>query len=317
MKADHWFAAAQAALALLNISVLDTQMISVIKANLNYKTDLSRLKIINCKVHEYYLEKAWMRFENAGFKPLLIKGWAAAQYYPEPFNRIYNDIDFIINPEKYDKAVKFLKSFPESQAIDLHKGARHLDSLSYENLYENSRLIKCGETMIRVLRPEDHLRVLCVHWLNDGGAKKDRLRDIYYAVANRPSDFDWDRCLNTVSSTRKKWILCAIGLTRKYLELDLTDTPFENQTIEIPGWLINAVEKEWASDVVLKPLHYCLDNKRELFRQIKKRIPPNPIQATIELEGEFDDKPRALYQIGDIFFRLKPSVKRIAKSFFG
>ena len=134
--------------------------------------DFFRLKLLTYKVQEHRLEKAWMRFENAGFKPLLIKGWAAAQCYPKPYNRFYNDIDLVIDRLEYDEAVDFQKGFQENTAIDLHSGARRLDSLSYENLYANSRLVKCGQTSVRVPRPEDHLRILCVHWLNDGGAKK-------------------------------------------------------------------------------------------------------------------------------------------------
>jgi hypothetical protein len=277
--------------------------------------DFQRFNTLTYKVHEYHLEKAWIRFENAGFKPILIKGWAAAQFYTEPVERRYNDIDLIIEPDKYDEAIEFLKSFTENTAIDLHKGARQLDSLSYDSLYTNSQTIKCGKIEVRVLRPEDHLRVLCVHWLTDGGAHKIRLWDIYYIVKNRPADFDWERCLNEISLTRRKWIVCTLGLACKYLGLNVEDTPIAEEVKDIPQWLIKAVEKEWKSDVNLEPLHYFLHDKKNLFRQIKKRIPPNPIQATIDMEGEFDNRPRIFYQIGDIFFRLTPSVKRIAKSF--
>lgn len=276
--------------------------------------DFQRFNSLTYKVHEHYLEKAWMRFENAGFKPILIKGWAAAQFYTDPIKRRYNDIDLIIEPDKYDEAMEFLASFDENTAIDLHKGARQLDSLSYESLYANSQTIKCGKTEVRVLRPEDHLRVLCVHWLTDGGAYKIRLWDIYYAVKNRPADFDWERCLNEISPTRRKWIVCTIGLACKYLGLNVEDTPIADEVKDIPQWLIKTVEKEWKSDVKLMPLHYFLHDKKNLFRQIKKRFPPNPIQATIDMEGEFDNRPRIFYQIGDIFFRLTPSIKRIAKS---
>jgi hypothetical protein len=276
--------------------------------------DFQRFNTLTYKVHEHYLEKAWMRFENAGFKPILIKGWAAAQFYTDPIKRRYNDIDLIIEPGKYDEAMEFLASFNENTAIDLHKGARQLDSLSYESLYVNSQTIKCGKTEVRVLRPEDHLRVLCVHWLTDGGAYKIRLWDIYYAVKNRPADFDWARCLNEISPTRRKWIVCTIGLACKYLGLNVEDTPVADEVKDIPQWLIKTVEKEWKSDVKLVPLHHFLHDKKKLFRQIKKRIPPNPIQATINMEGEFDNRPRIFYQIGDIFFRFTPSVKRIAKS---
>jgi hypothetical protein len=276
--------------------------------------DLIGLNTLTYKVHEYNLEKAWIGFENTGFKPILIKGWYIAQFYNEPFSRRYSDIDLIINPKDYSEAIKFLQSFKENIAIDLHNGARHLDSVSYENLYENSRLVKCGETEVRVLRPEDHLRVLCVHWLTDGGENKERLWDIYYAVANRSKDFDWDRCLNVVSEKRRKWIVYTIGLAHKYLGLDVSDTPIAHEVGNFPKWLIETLEKEWKSDERLIPLHQCLHDKKRLFKQIKKRIPPNPIQATIDMEGDFDNKPRIFYQIGDIFFRLKPSITRLIKT---
>lgn len=154
------------------------------------KLNLRRIKLLKYKVHEHRIEKAWKRFENAGFKPLLIKGWAAAQYYTESSERQFNDVDLVFAPEEFERAEKLLEEFTENTAIDLHKGTRHLDTLPFDTLYANSQIIKCGQTAVRVPRPEDHLRILCVHWLVDGGAKKDKLWDIYYAVENRPPDFD-------------------------------------------------------------------------------------------------------------------------------
>ena len=281
------------------------------------QTNLLRLKQLNFKVHEYRIEKAWKRFENAGFKPILIKGWAAAQYYSEPSDRQFNDIDLTVKPEEFTRAEFFQNNYRgDNTAIDLHRGLRQLDTLSFDELYRRSQIVKCGQTEVRVLCREDHLRVLCVHWLIDGGAKKEKLEDIYYAVENRPAEFDWNRCLNVVSKTRRRWIVCTIALAVKYLGLDLKDTPLADETVEIPKWLIKALEKEWRSDVPLLPIHYYLTNRKELWRQIKKRIPPNPIQATIDMEGEFDNRPRMFYQAGDVFFRLKPSVKRITKRLF-
>lgn len=279
--------------------------------------NLLRLRQLNFKVHEYRIEKAWNRFLNAGFKPFLIKGWAAAQYYDNPFDREFNDIDLVIEPEDFERAEFYQNNYREDNtAIDLHRGLRQLDTLSFDDLYERSQIVRCGQTEVRVLCPEDHLRVLCVHWLIDGGAKKEKLADIYYLVKNRSPEFDWERCLNVVSQTRRKWITCTIALAGIYLDLDLKDTPLAAEKVEIPKWLLKALEKEWQSDVLLLPIHYYLNNRRELWRQIKKRIPPNPIQATIDMEGEFDNRPRFFYQTGDIFFRLKPSVKRITRRLF-
>ena len=93
--------------------------------------DFQRFNTLTYKVHEYHSEKAWMRFEKAGFKPILIKGWAAgSQFYTEPVKRRYNDIDLIIEPDRYDEAIEFLKNFTENIAIDLYKGVRQLDTFN-------------------------------------------------------------------------------------------------------------------------------------------------------------------------------------------
>ncbi len=288
-------------------------MISVKKSETAVEADLKRIRLLNYKVSEYRVEEAWKRFENAGFKPLLIKGWAAAQYYDEPADRRFDDVDLAFDHSEYEGAVGFLKNLEGSTAIDLHDEVRHLDTLDFKTLYANSQLIKCRETEIRVLCAEDHLRVLCVHWLIDGAAKKDKLYDIYYLLKNRPADFDWDRCLNVVSQNRRRWILCTIGLAHKYLGLEVADMPFAESIEAVPGWLIKAVEKEWQSETFVVPLHFVLNDWGSFWKQIKKRVPPNPIQATVEMEGSFDDGWRIYYQIGNTFQRLMPSVTRIIK----
>lgn len=270
--------------------------------------------MLQLRLFERRIAEASAFFRENNIEPVLIKGWAAAQVYPESFQRYFTDIDLLVPPDKYENAVKCLERFDNKHLIDLHKGARHLDSLSFENLFANSKIVECGETEIRILRPEDHLRVLCVHWLNDGGADREKLWDVYYAVENRPPDFDWDRCLNVVGEKRKKWIICAVGLAQKYLNLNLENTPLGEIKIEIPRWLTKTIEKEWQSDARLLPLEACLNDRRRLWQQIKKRFPPNAVQATIEMEGDFDEKSRLKYQLGNVFQRLKPSVRRITKN---
>lgn len=172
-------------------------------------------------------------------------------------------------------------------------------------------------TEVRLLRPEDHLRILCVHWLTDGGANRERLWDIYYAVENRPVNFDWDRCLKSVDKRRRKWVVCAIGLAHLYFGLRVEDTPLATEAKLIPEWVIKAVEKEWADEIRLRRLHDCLYDRKEFFRQLKKRFPPNAIQATVLTGGEFDDKPRTFYQIKKILMRTIPSIKRITGRLLG
>ncbi len=273
--------------------------------------NLSVWKHLKLKIHEDRIEKAWERFENAGFKPVLIKGWAAAQYYTNPSDRQFGDLDLVFAPEEFDRAEKLAEEFVGELAIDLHRGVRHLDTVPFNILYANSQIVSCGKKSVRVLRREDHLRILCVHWLIDGGAKKDKLWDIYHAVKNRPVDFDWEACLDVVSTTRRRWIICTIFLAHKYLALDLTDTPLISEKIVVPRWLTVTLEKEWRSGNNLFPMHFLLNDPKALWRQIRKRFPPNPIQATVETEGEFDERTRILYQIGNICQRAVPSIKRI------
>lgn len=267
---------------------------------------------LHSKIQEEKIKKAFELFRANEIEPILIKGWAAALFYTQKSERIYADIDLCIEPEMFQKAYEISQSEEIKKLnVDLHRGLRHLDTVSWQNLFENSRLIKIHDAKIRILRPEDHLRVLCVHWLTDGGAYKEKLWDIYYAVEKRPEDFDWERCLGVVTEKRRRWIICTIGLAHRYLGLSLKDTPIEAEAKKLPEWLISAVEREWKSNVRLKPLHTCFRDGKQLLEQILKRIPPNPIQATIELEGSFDDRSRVFYQVGNIFSRSVPTLKRL------
>ncbi len=270
-----------------------------------------RWHLIQFKLQEHRIIKTFELFRKYNIEPILIKGWAAARNYPNREDRVFLDTDICVAPHEYEKSLKILAGKEEKNLmVDLHNGLRHLDTLGWDELFENTVTVRLHETDIRILRPEDHLRVLCVHWLNDGAAYKGRLWDIFYAVENRPTDFNWNRCLNVVDSKRRKWIICAIGLAHRYFGLELKNTPISAEAELIPRWVIQAVEKEWADETRLRRLHDCLKDRKEFVRQLKKRFPPNPIQATIDTNGEFDDKPRIFYQIGNILIRVKPSIQR-------
>ncbi len=274
-----------------------------------------KFNLIQFKVNEHRIGQIWKFFEVGGFEPILIKGWVTARTYPKPHQRQFVDIDLVFKTKQFEPAKKYYDNKSFGILIDFHKEVRHLDSLSFERLFENSELAKCGGVQIRILCEEDHLRLMCVHWLNDGGEYKDKLWDIYHAVNNRKSDFDWNKCLGVVNEKRRFWIVCAIGLCQKYLDLDLAATPISDAGQNLPKWLIKTLEKEWASEIRLKPLDHYFATKKELWIQLKKRFPPNPIQATIETDGYFEKYPRFYYQTLDIIKRIKPSFTRISAKF--
>jgi hypothetical protein len=278
-------------------------------------TDETRWNLLQAKAMQVRSVKAFALFREQGIEPILIKGLAAARLYPEPGSRASIDMDLAVSSGDFEPAQKIARSAAANGlAIDLHRELRHLDTVEWKDLFDNSQLIDVEGGTIRVLRHEDHLRVLCVHWLTDGGANKEKLWDIYHGVNNRGNDFDWGRLLGIVSERRRRWLVCAIGVAHHFLGLDLTDTPVEDEAVNIPTWVVKTVQKEWANKIRFRPLETVWNDPKELLQQIPKRLRPNPIWATIEMEGSFDAKTRVFYQVGSFFHRIIPSYRRVSQS---
>lgn len=257
--------------------------------------------------------KAFNLFRQNGIEPILIKGWAAGRLYPPEHIRLATDTDLAVAAADYPKAKEIATSDDAAGlGIDLHRELRHLDTLDWDDLVKHSRVIDDEAGSIRVLRPEDHLRVLCVHWLTDGGSDKERLWDIYYGVANRGSDFDWSRFLDVVSRRRRRWLTCAVGLAHRFLGLDLDDTPIKKEALDLPKWLVDTVESEWSADIKTAPLETAVHDRTLFLAQIKKRFNPNPLWATIQMEGSFDARTRFFYKVGNTLSRIIPSYRRIS-----
>ncbi len=274
--------------------------------------DDSRWRLLFLAKLEAELLNAFRLLRGNGIEPVLIKGWAAARNYPEPSQRFYSDVDLAVSAVDFLRTKQILANMPGIKInIDVHRELRHLDTRPWHEVVNDSLELDLNGESIRVPSHEDHLRVLGVHWLNDGGTRKDRLWDIYYAVQNRPETFDWDRCLDSVSDVRRSWIITVIGLAHKYLGLAVEDLPFAKRAISLPKWLVATVEKEWRANSPVKPLNSCLNDPKELFKQVRKRIPPNSIQATIEMEGRFDNGSRLKYQVGSMIKRVGPSIRGI------
>ncbi len=266
---------------------------------------------------ERRIKTAFDLFRSNAIEPILIKGWAAARSYPVDRPRYSADIDLAVSATDHESANKLLNSEKFKRLnLDIHNEFRHLDKSSWTDIFARSNVIHLDGTGIRIPSPEDHLRVLCAHWLNDGGANKERLWDIYYAVENRPPDFDWSVCLDSAGPTRRNWTITTIGITHAVLNLKIEDLPFAEDARTVPAWMMKCLEHEWKSGIPLLPLQTCLRNRRLFFQQLRKRIPPNAIQATVDMEGRFDEKSRIYYQLGSIFKRLGPSLKRISQTIF-
>ncbi len=278
----------------------------------NQITDAKRWNLLQQKAQLVRIGKAYGLFREQGIEPVLIKGFAAARYYPPDHTRISLDIDFAIASNDFDRATRITESSSsEGLAIDLHRELRHLDTLPWSDLFENSQLVIIDGIAIRVLRAEDHLRVVCTHWLTDGGSNRERLWDIYYMLQNRGPDFDWDRFLNNVDERRRRWMVCTVGLAHRYLGLDIQNTPLMEEALRLPAWLTTTVESEWSSETPQIPLEVTLRKPKVLTRQLLNRIRPNPIGATVLMNGSFDARTRVFYQIGNLFSRVPATLVRM------
>ena len=267
--------------------------------------------MLNYRLNLRNVEEVFVLFGRHNISPILIKGLAAALNYPQPSQRIFSDIDLAVDPKEFETARKIIKD--HNFNIDLHRGLRHLDTLNWETLFLNSEITDIGAAKVRVLCLEDHLRVLCVHWLNDGGADRTRLWDIYFSLLKKGDEFNWERFYDVVSPKRRKWLLTVILLVRDYFGLELTNVPFETEENQLPGWVKTEIENDWRNDTRLMPLQDVLHNRKELIKQIKKRVPPNNLQATIETDGEIGNSRGYLTGVKNIIERSKPTLKKVLK----
>ena len=274
-------------------------------------TDDLKWYLLTQKKAERNILAAFQALRSEAIEPILIKGWAAARNYPETVPRFFGDTDLAVSAADYEKAKSLVQTHPSLRGVDLHRELRHLDTLDWDRLFSNSKLVDIDAEQVRILAPEDHLRVMCVHWLTNGGEHRDRLFDIVYAVENRPANFDWSKCLDVVSPARRSWIVCTIGLAHKYLDLSLDGLPFASEAREIPNWLTKSVERSWTSDSRLRGIDESITDRKAFLRQVRNRLPPNPIQSTVFCEGRFDDRPRIGYQMRDMVGRIIPSIKRL------
>ncbi len=276
-------------------------------------TDEYRYYLLRKRHAEGLIISAFRGLRRNGIDPILIKGWAAARNYPESVPRFFGDIDLAVLSSDYRRAQHLIEG-EKLGGIDLHRELRHLDTVEWSRLMANSELVDLDGERIRVLCAEDHFRVLCVHWLTNGGENRERLWDIVYAVRNRPALFDWSKCLDVVSPMRRRWIIATVGVAHKYLDLELDGLPFADEAKTLPTWLTRCIEREWARNLEILGLETQLKNPRSFLRQIMKRIPPNAIHATVDCEGDFDSGYRIGYQMRNMLRRLLPSIRRISSA---
>ncbi|HET9531637.1 MAG TPA: nucleotidyltransferase family protein [Blastocatellia bacterium] len=265
-----------------------------------------RYHTIQAIIHEINLKKVLALYRSNGIDPVLVKGGAIARLYPELGLRLYGDIDLCIPPKQYEAAVEVKRSAEgRSFPIDLHRGFEKLDNRRADELFARSEVVKIGEVEARVLCPEDHLRVLCLHTLRHGAMRPVWLIDIAVAFESRPDRFEWDICIGN-DKRRADWIACSIGLAHRLLGVNVDDTPVARRAKSLPRWIVPSVLKLWSSRQkphgIRTPMAHYLRHPAGLAAAIRLRW-PNPIEATVDVNGPFNEWPRLPFQLGDCVVR--------------
>lgn len=279
-----------------------------------------RLQVLQSAIHEEKIKTVFHLLRESAIEPILVKGWAAAGLYPERALRPYGDIDLCFGAGDYQAAADILAG-PAAAGCwaDLHRGFSELPDRSFEQLFARSRSLPLGDLSVRVLSPEDHLALLAIHLLKHGAWRPLWLCDIGAAVESLPPDFDWDVCLGS-SKHQATWIACAIGLANRLLGARLADVPAAIRNQKLPKWLVSNVRKQWENPFATnqppmrhpRPMITHVRDPRGIWQAIQDRW-PNPIIATISVNGKLNDAPRFPYQLANCFSRIATFLAQLPK----
>ena len=265
-----------------------------------------RLQSLQSEIQEQKIEKVFRLLREASVEAILAKGWAAAGLYADRTLRPYGDIDICVRPKDY-RFVQELFSKPDANdcPIDLHQHFSELGNRSVEELLRRSSACQLGQEQVSVLGDEDHLALLCIHFLKHGAWRPLWLCDVAVAIESAPASFHWDLCLGK-DDTRANWIRCVFGLAHQLLSARTDKLPPEVGLITPPEWLIDNVLKQWSSPFAAfqAPMNHPVP-MADLWHQpfglvdgVRQRW-PNPIIATISVHGRLNNLPRFPYQIAN------------------
>jgi hypothetical protein len=269
-----------------------------------------RLQSLQSDIQEQKIEKVFRLCREAQLEAILAKGWATAGIYSTRALRPFGDIDICVPPEQF-KLAEEVFSAPEANDcwVDLHQQFSEIGDRTVAELLARSTTVALGAEQIRILGLEDQLALSSIHLLKHGAWRPLWLCDVGVAIESLPQTFSWNTCLGQ-NATRAKWIMCAMGLAKELLDADTAHLP-ENVDTQVPTWLIQNVLKQWERPFASNqppmshpmPMANVLRHPSQLPEGLRQRW-PNPILATISVNGEFNNLPRLPYQLANCVSRV-------------
>ena len=249
------------------------------------------------------------RLREAGIEALFFKGPAVARLYPEPGLRPYGDFDVLVAPDRVERAREAVAG-AISTTVDVHGRAWVLNNVAVESvdldvLFARSEVVRLDGLELRTVGPEDHLRLLCLHFLAHGGWRPLWLCDVAAALEARPGGFDWDICLGG-DRRLSRAVACTIALAGELLKADLGDAPAQRP----PAWMRRAVLRQWGVPASIypglvagRPLKTYLRQPGGLLAALRARW-PSPLESTLFLRVPLGGLPRFPFQLAYLLYRV-------------
>jgi hypothetical protein len=236
-------------------------------------------------IHEAQIDQILSHDAIASADPILIKGWAHGALYPEPAVRHYTDIDLLVEPQQVRTVAEAATSAPfsdpaRSVPVDVQGTLKDLPERSWGDLVERARRVRVLKSTVRVLGPEDTLRLSCIHMLRHLGFHPLWLCDVGALIENLPSDFDWDYCLSG-DRRRTEWMLAVLRLANHVLGANLERCPQRRIPGTTPQWIIRAMLRWWGAEetyIYPWPLPKPVGHARRPSQVLAERW-PDPLQA--------------------------------------
>jgi hypothetical protein len=249
---------------------------------------------------------------------ILIKGWAHARLFPVPGLRPYGDIDLRTRPDRMEELRSIYASLPMVHLrggvpLDLQSELVDLPDRSWSEIVAHSRLSRLRRTQVRILGPEDALRLCCLHLLRHAIEMPPRSNPIWLCDASVmleevPPEFDWDYCLAGRPS-RTQWMLSVIQLAHLLLGARIDRCPNGLIRQAVPGWMAKTFLRIWGhqeGEADLWPLPQPLGRVKRDVRALPRALAerwPTPLQSVFRLSWPINPVSGPVAQVLDYLGR--------------
>jgi hypothetical protein len=282
--------------------------------------------VLDAARHEQALGDLTLLFHQNDVEPLTFKGWAIAHHYSERHLRAMGDVDLCAPPGRFDELADLFRrhGFHQLNAtadviqgrtmcftspsgssgkhlmIDLHERLDKFFLPPLGDVFARAIRLQVGDRSILAPAAEDHLRIIAIHFLRDGGWRPSSLCDVGAMIEGVSPAFDWELFLGDAPQ-RRLWVACTLQLAHELLGARLDNVPERYLIHSMPKWLSTTVLREWKKpfskhharpriSFVWRQHHY------EFLGEILARW-PNAIRSTVELDADFNKFPRWPYQL--------------------